>query len=247
MRPSSCAVAICVNSAFARHCFDLIRELTPATVCWTRWNHGSSSSGGGGTESCRETVFHVASWSGVPGQSPPPADSLPGHDWVAAFILSRWSRGLTVAYPPSRPPPPHPPLQSSCRPPFTCHTGEARSCISFRSPPPVRAVMLIVPPWQHVARWMQLSGFWRGRDSSSGRDRWRRTMTVMSEYCRESKKKKQKHKNKGVEHDSQANKRREKWVLPDKRWSAWPRMIISFSNSKQKIPLSDKKKKKIGV
>lgn len=33
-------------------------------------------------------------------------------------------------------PPLHPflPLQSSCRPPFTSHTGEARSCISFRSP-----------------------------------------------------------------------------------------------------------------
>lgn len=169
MRPSSC-------------------ELTPATVCWTRWNPDTPNSSG--TESCREiTVFHVASWSGVPGQPPPPP---PGHDWAAAFILTRWSRGLTVAYPPSRlppaPPPALPPPSTKLlQAPFYKPHGRSH-VLHFIQVPPVRAVMLIVPPWQHVARWMQLSGFW-GRDSSSGRDRWRRTMMVMSEYCRESKKK----------------------------------------------------------
>lgn len=117
------------------HCFDRIRELTPATDCWTRWNPGTLNSSASGTKSCREiTVFHVA----VP---PPPADSLPGHDWAAAaFILTRWSRGLTVAYPPSRllsPHALHPPTPTKLpQAPFYKPHGRSQVLHFIQPPPP---------------------------------------------------------------------------------------------------------------
>lgn len=194
VRPSSCAVALRVNSVLARNCFDLICALTPATVCWTRWKPGTLSSSSGGTES--------ASWSSVPGQS--------ARSWLCGGIHFNQVISRAHCCLPTQSPPP---LHKAPAGPLLQATRE-KPGPAFHSGLPIRAVMLIVPPWQHVAQWMQLSCFW-GRDSSSGRDRWRRTMMVMSEYCRESKRKQQ-----GGGTWLTGRQEGGKMVSPDKRWSA---------------------------
>lgn len=242
-RLSSCAVAIRVNSVFARHCFDPIRELTPATVCWTRWNPATLNSSG--TESCREiTFFHVASWSGVPGQPlPHPHRRQSAWSWLSGGIhfnqvISRAHCCLPTQ--PAAPPSPPYPYKAPAGPLLQATREKPGPAFHPGPPPPVRAVMLIVPLWQHVARWMQLSGFFGGaiaaRDEIDGDGQWWWWVSIVASQ----------KKNKGVEHDSQANKRQEKWfrqIRDGLRGREW--LFLSLTRS-ERFPFQIKKKK-IGV